>query len=103
MVLPPEQQGDDQQQNGVADVKRSTRDNYFETTLYLGQIGEQNVVVKFDWSPAERQTRDDPGCPESVDVTEVLLWGLDVLEHMSKGDVADLEEEILCADRDDGC
>ena len=50
----------------------------FDTKIDLGEIGEQTVTVKFDYQPAERTTRDDPGCDASVEITAVIWHGVDL-------------------------
>lgn len=31
-----------------------------------------DLVIEFDYQPEERQTRDEPGCPESVEIYSVM-------------------------------
>jgi hypothetical protein len=46
----------------------------FEMPLYI-QDKEIMVTVDFDYEPAEPQTRNEPGCNESVIISEVTVNG----------------------------
>lgn len=35
--------------------------------------GEKSLLVDFDYTPAERDTYDSPGCDEEYEISEVLL------------------------------
>ena len=67
----------------------------FDTILDLGEIGEQTVTVEFDYQPAERQTRDDPGCSEEVEITEVLFRGISIHSDCSADTISQLEQEAF--------
>jgi hypothetical protein len=32
-----------------------------------------SLIISFDYSPEERETREQPGCSESLEITSVLL------------------------------
>ena len=38
-------------------------------------LGDASVLVEFEYEPAERETRDEPGHPESVEVLRALING----------------------------
>lgn len=67
----------------------------FTTTLDLGEIGEQTVTVEFDYQPAERQTRDDPGCSAEVTITAVIWIRIDITAYLSKETISQLEQEAF--------
>ena len=67
----------------------------FDTTIDLGEIGEQTVTVKFDYQPAERTTRDDPGCPEEVSITSVQFRGIEIKPDLCRGMITELEQEAF--------
>ena len=41
---------------------------------------QDDMVVTFDYHPAERQTWEHPGCDESIDIISVTIGGVDVCE-----------------------
>lgn len=65
----------------------------FETTLDFGAIGEQTVDVEFDYQPAERMTRDDPGCEAEVTITSVKWRGLELIDDLSSDTIESLVED----------
>ena len=67
----------------------------FDTTIDLGEIGEQTVTVKFDYQPAERTTRDDPGCPEEVSITSVQFRGIEIKPDLCREMITELEQEAF--------
>lgn len=67
----------------------------FDTTIDLGEIGEQTVTVKFDYQPGERTTRDDPGCPEEVSITSVKFRGIDIKPDLCRERITELEQEAF--------
>ena len=64
----------------------------FTQTLDFGDLGEQDVTVEFDYSPAERQTRDDPGCSAEVEITAVTWRGMDIKADCCKELIQELEQ-----------
>ena len=67
----------------------------FDTTIDLGEIGEQTVTVEFDYQPAERTTRDDPGCPEEVSITSVKFRGIDIKPDLCRERITELEQKAF--------
>lgn len=65
----------------------------FETTLDFGAIGEQTVDVEFDYQPAERMTRDYPGCEAEVTITSVKWRGLELINDLSSDTIESLVED----------
>ena len=54
-----------------------------------------HVIVGYDYSPAERQTRDDPGCVAEVDICECWLNGADIAPVMTEGNVEQLIDAVF--------
>ena len=46
------------------------------TCTYTSDTGD--LVIEFDYQPAERQTRDYPGCDADVEITAVYANGQDI-------------------------
>jgi hypothetical protein len=67
----------------------------FTSTLDLGEIGEQDVTVEFDYQPAERQTRDDPGCSAEVEITSIIWSGIELKPFVCKDLIDQLEQEAF--------
>ncbi len=42
-------------------------------TADLGMAGEIDILIEYDFFPAERQTRTEPGCEASADITGVTM------------------------------
>ena len=75
----------------------------FTQTLYFGDLGEQDVEVEFDYQPAERMTRDDPGCSAEVEITSVKWRGLELISDCCKDLIDALEQaafDYLDGERD---
>ena len=47
------------------------------------------ITVEFDYSPAEDQTRWDPGCPAEVEITEIRI-NEELISEDLKEDLIDL-------------
>ena len=47
---------------------------------FYGFLGDLDVLVSFDYSPPEEQTRTYPGCDASIDITGVNYNGVEILE-----------------------
>lgn len=56
---------------------------------------QENMVVEFDYQPAERQTWEHPGCDESIDITSVTINGVDVCELITNLDGWSRVEELV--------
>lgn len=61
-----------------------------------------DLVVRGDYQPFERQTRDYPGCPADFDVTEVFLAdsAVDVIELFDSKALAIAVLEKLAEERE---
>jgi hypothetical protein len=57
------------------------------------------LFIEFDYSPAERQTWDEPGCAESADIVSVTTGGVELLDLLSDATIALFEEKALEAMR----
>ena len=58
--------------------------------------GTGDLEVHFGYEPAERETRDEPGCHESFDITAVYIqtrdgW-MDIYLTMSEDQLMDIEQ-----------
>lgn len=66
---------------------------------YETEIGEQEVIVHFDYQPQERQTLEYPGCDASVTINAVILGGVlggdDIQYHLSDIDLGELEDQCI--------
>lgn len=60
----------------------------------LGLFGEVEVEVGYDYQPEEKQTWDEPGCPESIDLHTVTLWHTDVYSKLDKDTITSIEDMI---------
>ena len=63
------------------------------TTTYATDGGD--LVIEFDYQPAEAATDVSPGCPESADVLSVMAGQFDMLEWCSETSIAFFEEKAL--------
>ena len=54
-----------------------------------------DLVIEFDYEPAEPQTWDDPGCPESVDIVSVMAGQIDIAEWCSEESMEFFAEKAL--------
>lgn len=59
-------------------------------TTYATDVGD--LVIEFDYQPAESATLTYPGCPASVTVGSVMAGPFDILEWCSKPAIALFEE-----------
>ena len=57
--------------------------------------GKDELVIEFDYQPAEPQTWDDPGCDAEVDVAAVYAGGIDILEWCSDVSIEFFAEKAL--------
>lgn len=65
-----------------------------ETTLDMGDLGDQPVTVYYDWQPAERQTYWEPGCPEDFDITDIKWGSLSILSLVCDTAIEAIETEM---------
>ena len=54
-----------------------------------------DLVIEFDYEPAEPKTWDDPGCPESVCIVSVTAGQIDILEWCSEDSMEFFETKAL--------
>jgi hypothetical protein len=59
-----------------------------------------DLVVTYDYEPAERQTLEYPGCPEQLDVVQVNHKGEDITELLDWEMVESIAQKLL-EDRSD--
>lgn len=59
----------------------------FNTFIDMGELGEQEVTVEFDFSPSESQSHEHPGCSASVEITKETWLGLDILHYFDRTDL----------------
>ena len=65
-------------------------------TLDVTIDGEDVCALVYWWyQPYERMTHDYPGCPESVELEQVLHGGLDMLALLTKREIDAIEQQIL--------
>ena len=65
------------------------------TTTYKTDSGD--LVIEFDYEPAEPSTRDDPGCPESVDIVSVMAGQIDIAYWCSEDSIEFFKTKALDA------
>ena len=59
-------------------------------------VGGIDLVVEFDHQPLEPETLTYPGCPESVEITNVSVNGIDfAVEWLSNYFIELMEEQVL--------
>lgn len=64
-------------------------------TLITINDREINAVVKFDYSPAEPRSFDDPGCDEEVTINSIKVSGQEVPNWLFDLIYADMEAAVL--------
>lgn len=71
------------------------RERETETTFFRDPDGEDEVTVtvKFDYTPAQKQTRDDPPWPAEIEINAVLLDGKDIKDELTQDVLDSLEED----------
>lgn len=63
----------------------------FETTVQ----GYPDVVVTFDYYAAQNETRTDPGYPEEIDISSIVMGGIDISDMVSQVAFDDLCDRCL--------
>lgn len=63
------------------------------TTTYATDGGD--LVIEFDYQPAEDETDVSPGTPESADVYSVMAGPFEIIDWCSKSSIAFFEEKAL--------
>lgn len=64
-----------------------------ESTTYSTDTGD--LEIQFDYQPAERMTRNEPGCDADCDVVAVTANGVDILEWISDAALAFFVEKCF--------
>ena len=64
---------------------------------YIGE-SEAPIEVNFDYEPAEKMIlhpidKAYPGCPASVEITEILMFGVEIGESLSEKEMDRLQTE----------
>jgi len=77
----------------------------YKEHMELGPLGEVELLVNYDYSPAEAMTMyagngdpGEPGCAEDVSICEIIcptLNQMDIDHLITDADRVDLEERIL--------
>jgi hypothetical protein len=68
------------------------------TTITTTIAGESvKVTVAYAYEPAERQTMDYPGCPESVELHSVMDGNVELWSQLTEDDIQQIECDILQA------
>jgi hypothetical protein len=70
--------------------------NHFNTTVYFISGDDEiecPVEVTFDFEREQRQTRDEPGYPACLAITEVTQDGVSIYHHLSRQQIETLERE----------
>lgn len=69
---------------------------YTETVIVdFGQLGEQECECSFEYEPAQRQTWDEPGCDETIDIRSITWNGIQILPMLSAHEIESIEQTIL--------
>ena len=75
----------------------------FDTTIYMGDLGDQDVLVKFDYTPGYPATHEEPECVEEVEITSVIWRALDIRCDLEGMAIEQLEQEAfesMASDKD---
>jgi hypothetical protein len=62
-------------------------------TTYATDSGD--LVIEFDYQPAESSTQWEPGCPESADVYSVMAGNFEIIDMVSDDYMAFFEEKAI--------
>lgn len=62
-------------------------------TTYSTDGGD--LVIEFDYQPAEDETDVSPGTPETADVTSVIAGPFEIIDWCSKSSIRFFEEKCL--------
>ena len=63
------------------------------TATYTTETGD--LVIEFDYEPAELKTFNDPGCPENVDAISVLAGPIGMIDWISEEALDIFKEKCL--------
>ena len=67
----------------------------FDTTIDLGEIGEQDITVAFDYTRGWPGSFNEPPEPEEVSITSVKFRGIDIKPDLCREKIAELEQEAF--------
>lgn len=56
------------------------------------------LTIIYDYTPSERQTYEHPGCPEIIEVTNILVGPYDITELLSDQQIDAMVEAMREAD-----
>lgn len=54
-----------------------------------------DMVIHFEYEPAQAETFMEPGSPEMVTICNVLIRNVDILDLLSDAYISELESEVL--------
>lgn len=72
-----------------------------ETTLDMGDLGDQPVTVYYDWQPYEAGSYWQPEVPEDFDITDIKWGKLSILSLVSDAAIEAIETEMKERKNDD--
>ena len=67
----------------------------FDTTIDLGEIGEQDITVAFDYTRGWPGSFNEPPEPEEVSITYVQFRGIDIKPDLCREKITELEQEAF--------
>ena len=67
----------------------------FDTTIDLGEIGEQDITVAFDYTRGWPGSFNEPPEPEEVSITYVQFRGIDIKPDLCREMITELEQEAF--------
>ena len=67
----------------------------FDTTIDLGEIGEQDITVSFDHAQGWPGSFNEPPEPEEVSITFVLFRGIDIKPDLCREKITELEQKAF--------
>lgn len=80
-----------------AAIAKLVRDAFANQRKHTAEVDGVQLVVEYDYSPAEPMTHWYPGADEELDITGILHEGMDIQAVMSADVVEMLEREVLAA------
>lgn len=67
----------------------------FDTYLDMGELGEQDVTVHYDYTPGCKGSWDEPPMYPEAEITKVLWLGVDIQPLLSKECIEQLQQEAF--------
>ena len=67
----------------------------FDTTIDLGEIGEQDITVCFDYTRGLPGSFNEPPKPEEVSITSVQFRGIEIKPDLCREMITELEQEAF--------